>query len=524
MTGFGRLIVGIGLAASLVGPATAANWNFTPYLSLGEIYTDNVELAPESEERSEFVTLLNPGFTLFRDQGRVRANVGYQMQNFYYAKESDFQNFHQLDAFGIAEIAREHFFIDAASSISQQIIDASQAGALNNRSITGNRTDVFTATVSPFLRQEIGSFAQAGARYRYGIVEFDDEEVEAFDENIVNDDATIHSGVLGLGKPPDERGLGWLAAYSRERVEFENADAANTFEQAGLRLDFPVTPAVGLVVLGGYENNDFAQTTTSIDPDGGFWEAGVQWEPSSRDLIEARFGERPFGETYFFSWNRIGRRFSTDILYDEDVTTSAQSLLGGGSLLNYAILAPPTDVGATPPQVPGFPIDDDSEIDPDTGLPIGGVPGDGAIDPGTGLPIGRLSLTSNVFVTKRLDAGITYTTAKTSTRINVFHEDREFDETAPIQDERSRGGGVLILWRTGSRTDVFAGVAYGRTYSSQDDVERTADLIRARLGLQRLISARAVGRLEGVRTERTTDNSSGEYVEHAVTLTFTLLF
>lgn len=526
MTGFRRSTACIGLAASLSGPATAA-WDFTPFLSLGETYTDNVALDPEGQERDEFITFLSPGFTLFRDQGRVQANVGYQMQNFYYAKTGNFRSSHRLDAFGIAEVAREHFYIDGAARISQQVVDASQAGALDNRSTAGNRTDAFAASVSPFLRQEIGSFAQASARYRYGIVEYDDQEVEQFG-NVTNGDATVHSGILGLGKPPEQTGLGWLAAYSRERVKYENADAANTFQQAGARVDVPVTTTVALVALGGYETNDFAQTTTSIDPDGGFWEAGLHWQPNARNSIEARYGERPFGETYYFSWDRLGSRFSTAVSYRENVTTQAQGLLGGGmggggQVLNYGILAPPTGAGAASPQISGFSGGGGTEIDPGTGLPIGEGPG-GGIDPNTGLPIGGLGLTSNVFVSKQLQASVTYSTAKTTTNINVFQQEREFDETVATEDARSRGGRVLVGWRTGSRTDVFAGAEYARQDFTRNDVPLSSDLIRARFGLQRLIGTTAAGRLEGVRTERTTDDNTGEYVEHAVTLSFTILF
>ncbi|MGH8501176.1 MAG: TIGR03016 family PEP-CTERM system-associated outer membrane protein [Gammaproteobacteria bacterium] len=507
-------VVLAGIMLSQAAPAEAANWNFTPYLVLGQAYTDNVSQAPKGEEQDEFISLLNPGFFLIRDQGRVRANIAYQMQNLYYAKESDFETFHQLDAFGVAEVAQDHVFIDASSSISQQVIDARQAAPVSNLSLNDNRADVFTAAVSPYVRQQFGATTEAIARYRYGIVDFDDDEAGG-----VTDDITVNGGLLGVGALPEERRYGWLAAYSQERVGREDTDAVDTFERAGLRLDYMLTRVIGLTALGGYEENDFESTTvTDFNTKGEYWEAGVRLQPTSQDLIEARYGERFFGNTFFFSWDRLGRRFATRIAYTEDVTTVAQSLLGGSDqLLSYGILRPADGGqmlgGANAPR--GY---QGVSIDPDTGLPEPGTP----IDPDTGLPVGGLSLTSEVFVSKRLDAGVTFNTAKTATEINLFQEDRDFLGVTESEDERVRGIETLLTWHLTSRTDLLAGADFAR--QDFEESEQSADVIHFRLGLQRFIGSRTFARLEGRRTQRESEDGLDEFVENAVVVTATRLF
>lgn len=496
----------------------AASWNFTPYVTLGEIYTDNVTLAPEDDEQDDFVTFVNPGFSLRRDEGRVRANVAYQMQNFFYAKNDDSnQTFHQLEAVGIAEILREHFFVDAAASISQQIIDAEQAAALSNRSVTGNRTDVVTAGISPYLREEFGS-TQALARYSYDIVDFNDNDVAG-----VTNDTTVNSGLLAIGNPPSEKRLSWLGAYDHERVDFKDTDAADVFEQAGVRLDYRLTRTIGLVGLGGYEDNKFESPSPAPEPRGPFWEAGIRLEPGARDLIEARYGEHFFGNTLFFSWEHAGRRFTTQVAYSEDITTVAQSLLGDtGEQLDYGILDSSADDSvATSVAARTSPLTDSTAIGPDTGLLAGGANGS-AIDPNTGLPLEGLSLTSDVFVAKRLAGTVAFNTAKTDTRINIFQEDRDFEDTGVRKDERARGIQALCDWHFAARTDLIAGADYVRETFGEND--RTADLIRFSLALQHVIGARTFGRLEAEGTKRNSDDSLDEYTESALILSLTYQF
>lgn len=505
------------ITSVLLGPTCAvqaANWAFTPYVTLGEIYTDNVTLAPEGQEQEDFITLINPGFLLTREQGRVRANIAYQMQNLFYAKESDFnETHHQLDALGVAEIAPEHLYIDATTSISQQVIDPQQVAATENRSVTGNRTDVTTASISPYIRHDFGTSTQGLARYRYGIVDFDESEV-----GNQADDATLNGGLIALGSNPEGRRFGWLAAYNNEQVHYDNIDASDTFQKAGLRLDFGLTSKLGLVAIGGYEDNKFERSTTTFDPDSSFWSAGFTLDPTSHDRIQALYGERFFGNTYLFSWEHRARRFATQVNYSEDVRTVAQSLLGDtGQFLEYGILDSSGDVTGN---TSANPINN-TALDPQTGLPVGGLPDGSGVDPISGLPLGGLSLSTELFVAKRLDASILIETAKTNTQFTVFQEDREFNDSALSNDERVRSAQAVFSWRFASRTEALAGADFARF--DFDDDDETADLIRFTVGLQHDIGTRTQARIQATRAQRESDDLN-EYVENAVVATVTRSF
>ena len=74
----------------LICPAysTAADWKITPRLSLLETYTDNVTLATRGNEKSDFITQINPGVSLTGTGARLKVNANYTMQNLFYANES----------------------------------------------------------------------------------------------------------------------------------------------------------------------------------------------------------------------------------------------------------------------------------------------------------------------------------------------------------------------------------------------------------------------------------------------------
>ena len=68
--------------------SVAAEWKITPSLDLRETYSDNIRLAPQGNEQSDFVTQINPGISLTGTGPRLKVNASYVMQNLFYAEES----------------------------------------------------------------------------------------------------------------------------------------------------------------------------------------------------------------------------------------------------------------------------------------------------------------------------------------------------------------------------------------------------------------------------------------------------
>ena len=120
------------------------------------------------------------------------------------------------------------------------------------------------------------------------------------------------------------------------RSKFVDENNTNTFKRIGLDLGYLVTPATRLTALIGYEDNEFETNVTTEPTDGSFWAAGLLWQPSRRNELEVRYGERFFGNTGSFRWVFQGRILRTDFTYTEGFTTGGQVQLatpvtpGGG--------------------------------------------------------------------------------------------------------------------------------------------------------------------------------------------------
>ncbi|MDO9188337.1 MAG: TIGR03016 family PEP-CTERM system-associated outer membrane protein, partial [Sulfurimicrobium sp.] len=101
----------------------AADWKITPSLDLKETYSDNIRLASPGNEKSDFVTQINPGISLTGTGPRLKVNARYGMQNLIYAEESSRNTLrHQLNAGANAELLDDLLYLDGKASISQQNI------------------------------------------------------------------------------------------------------------------------------------------------------------------------------------------------------------------------------------------------------------------------------------------------------------------------------------------------------------------------------------------------------------------
>src|SRR5262249_51795163 len=81
-----RRIVPIG--AVLYTGLARAEVDFEPNVSAGVAHTDNVTLSAANRE-PETVYILNPGFTLTQDGRRMKSDVHYAAQGYYYADRND---------------------------------------------------------------------------------------------------------------------------------------------------------------------------------------------------------------------------------------------------------------------------------------------------------------------------------------------------------------------------------------------------------------------------------------------------
>ena len=82
--------------------------------------------------------------------------------------------------------------------------------AVNNVNVTGNRTDVRTMSISPYLRHRFGSVATGEVRYLHNEL--------SSSNSIVNSSADAYSANINSGEA--FRILNWGLNYSNQMIHF----------------------------------------------------------------------------------------------------------------------------------------------------------------------------------------------------------------------------------------------------------------------------------------------------------------
>ena len=390
------------VATALAWPlgAGAAQWDFTPRVSLGATYTDNVALAEDGLEDSEWITELRPGFSLTGEGARVRLNLDYDVQALWFADNSDFNDtFHQASGTGNFILVPESLFLDSFLRLDQQNIDTSGRVSFSNLFQTDNRTDALVFGASPYHVGRYGSWAESLLRFDYQGVRYQGTDPTTI--NVEDSDTQAISGWFGT--PERAGGLSWRTRASYSRTEFEEAREFE-YGQAALELGVPAGMRTRLTATGGVESD--VQEDPSVGGfDESFWSVGLDWNPDERQSLSLSVGERYFGTSYAASYSRRGSRGSFELSYTEDPTTS--------------------------------------------GLQLGD---DGIFQPGQ-RPGGSATLDTRVFLSKRFSATARYELVRSTITGRVYSDRRTFEDGSGDTEDVA-GATLGFDWAVAPRTTV----------------------------------------------------------------------
>lgn len=481
-----RLPLVLAVAAG-TSPASAGVWHFHPRLDLAETYTDNVALSPR-DERAEWVTEVNPGFSLDGQSGRAKLNLNYRLQNLFYANEGGYGSNHQLAANGNVEVAREFFFVDARSTISQQIIDPNTSLPLDNIN-RGNRANVITYGVSPYIRLRAGPYAEGELRYSAD---------QVVNESAAASDAltTRYSARLNSGRAFTR--LNWGLDFFHE--DMNRSDVFDTRrESASGVVRYRLLRSFNALARAGYENNDVP--TTSRIRNGGYWSVGGEWIPNRYLTVSASEGYnyrdadvtlQPSVRTRF----HVGYRDRTVGLNPGDVWNADLSHHTRRSTWRLSYLEDTTNIQTLQLAGQQFFVVFDAN-------------GNLIIDPRTGLPLVLVSnvfaLTNEEFIRKRTQGTVTWNSGKTDWLLGVFNERREYQLSNRSEDVV--GVDTAWTWRFKPRTSSTLAAGWQRRNPS--NTSSPDDLWHVSLGLSRAISTRTTSSLELRHTQRDFAAGSG---------------
>jgi hypothetical protein len=456
------------------------------------------------------------------------------MNNLIYAENTDFTRIrNQLNAAATGELLKDLFFVDGRATIMQQNLTLLGPQAVNNVSATGNRTDIRTMSISPYLRHRFGSLATGEVRYLHNEV--------SSSNSIVNSSADAYSANINSGEA--FRILNWGLNYSNQMIHFHQSNRTAELERAFGNLRYTVTPQFALTATGGYERNSFISIRGN--PSSPMWTVGFLWRPTERTNIALSGGQRFFGDTYNALASHRTRLTAWDASYDESVSTFNQQAaqagggfggggfggFGGGGLGAGGFGAGGVGTGFNQlitAQNPGM----NPALIQQTGSALLGMGLSGSFFDPTNF------LTNRLFLQKRFQASFALNGLRNTFVIRGFNMTRQalspevadsgllagLIDLSLHNHTKQTGGNVLWSYRLSELSRANFNMAYTRF--SFVGHNREDDLVFASLSLVRQLQQRPnlFAVLEARHNRRESNQPVGDYRENAVTASLNMSF
>ena len=400
------------LAAHAQDSGLRPGLTLVPQLGIQQTYTDNVHLT-SGGGKSELITELSPQLRLSSNAGRVKGYLDYAVRGLIYARESSSNNVQQtLSASGVAEAVENWAYVDASASISQQNISALGTQSPDPALLNSNRTEVKSLRVSPYVRGQLGSFANYEGRLNWQSTNSDSSRA----------DSTTSGGSLRLASNASFARVGWLLDASHQVIDF-HASGKNESDRISGALTFAATPELMLSARAGHESNDFVTLTKQ-----GYrtWGWGATWTPTERTRLDVQREQRFFGSSHSVRFEHRMPHSVVTFTDVRDVSTDASNGTGNGSgprtvfdllFTQFASLAPDPVVRAALVDI--FLLNNGLTR---SSLVSGGF------------------LTSSLSLQRRSDLSFAWTGVRTTFIMSAFRNDaRQLDPAAVATDDLANG-------------------------------------------------------------------------------------
>lgn len=290
-------------AATLAGPAAAqvgadapdprVRSEFLGYavsISPRLIYSDNIFLESKGNENDELIpSLLVSGSVVYASQ-RLTGIVTGSVDGSWFTQDKDLVLNQDVGAAGTATVVDNLFYVDASASTSRQLVGDQAAFSNNINAARGDRTNVYTATVSPYTLHKFANGSEAELRYRRSQLWVDDDFIN---------DSSSDEGLARLSSGPLFNRLKFAGlAYGRSTRDKGGPGVPDfKFKQAtgAGRADFSLTDEFALTGTVGYDEIDTDNANGFFDDDqlsGVFWNAGFIFDPNRRTHLRATYGKR----------------------------------------------------------------------------------------------------------------------------------------------------------------------------------------------------------------------------------------
>ena len=297
---------------------SAAEWRFTPSIDITETYTDNVTLSSDSGSESDWISQINPALSLTGKGRELELAFDYRMQNLLYVGDDDRNNTnHQLNAALKTTLAPHWLFMDASSTLNQQVLSPDDNVSVGNLGVVSGREDVLTTRVSPYIKTRLSSWVLADLRFSHDSV--------VYSGNTATDSSSDQTS-LSLQSAKAFGSWTWGLRYTGQDIQYSGQSLTPDREDSRRRdtvldLGYQLSAKIRLTGQAGYEDNEYQLSADSETPQGRYWSMGAVWAPTSQTTLTASGGRRYFGRTWKLDWSHQARRQNWQLAYNEDLSS-----------------------------------------------------------------------------------------------------------------------------------------------------------------------------------------------------------
>jgi hypothetical protein len=195
------------------------------------------------------------------------------MNAYFYAPTSDLnQVFSNLYANGFGTIVPDTLFVDLSSLITQSSTLPGFGFQNLSQVPTNQQTQVYSNTISPYLRKSFDGLVDTELRYRFGSTNFGGNTTVFATSPTSPVGSSLSSGILNEGTLTAATGQDFRRALSRLTIDASNFNSSSTTRNSQFSafddLEYRITPQAAALGRAGYQNihYPFAPSATFVGP------------------------------------------------------------------------------------------------------------------------------------------------------------------------------------------------------------------------------------------------------------------
>jgi uncharacterized protein (PEP-CTERM system associated) len=263
--------LGFGIVPLQANDPNAPAYLIRPYASVSETFTDNVRGVPSPRDPAAF-TNLAPGVSISADTPRLQAVLSGNLNTALYIPSSS--NLNQvtgsLYASGFGTVVPDLLFVNLNSLVTQSTTLPGFGFQNLSRLPTNQQTQVYSTTISPFLRKSFDGLVDTQLQYTFNSTNFGGNTTVV--TSPVGTPTTLASATSNEGTFIAATGQDFSRTLARLTLDASNYNSGSTNQNSQVSafndLEYRITPQIAALARVGYQNQQypFAPAATFVGP------------------------------------------------------------------------------------------------------------------------------------------------------------------------------------------------------------------------------------------------------------------